>query len=869
MFKVKPQYALHVFVSMLLVIALLNACSQPAGVPTLDEDGPPLFTSDDLSKAIPVKELSNTTLVGVSLNNEMVARELPYVEVDDSQLATQAVLPNVEGWLVLIRSSTTSGEFQIRRYDQATDNGITVWSSSTLKAQSVAVDGSGNRVVASIINPTTGSYDVYLFVLSTGNMFNLTNTSGKDEFDVSITKDGNTIVYGREHSSGKLRPYICEYNNNPSNPGCNLSNLSNFRDQYQPSISANGEYLAMIEDRPNNRYRVRVYKFSTGTYTEVQTRGDVLSDPSVDDTGEKVMYARKRSGGTYSIRLSDTGAGTVRSTINDSNLLEHAYITAPAEHFVYGLLSPSSNTRKARTRDLMTNDFATPQGGAWNYYQSFWMWSDTTAPMIPANVIVVDKDATGDETGDSWVNAYTSLQDALGCVNNGNSNDAHCNGRTFDDAGVDEIWVASGTYYPDEAVFMAVTNNSATEKFSLNQSGVKIFGGFDGVGSGGTGGAQESERSQRNSDPMTNGTVLSGDIDQNDPVEGHSGLNARRVVQFVTNFETLSDETLIDGFKIEKGYTESTDGAGLFCDGIVNGKFCNASFKNLYFYNNRAAGNDGGAMYLENGIPGNFSDMIFFKNSATNGGAIYMKDFDFGSNTTNPGGNMNRLGFYSNSAFAVGGAIHAVNSKGTGGLINSVFSKNGAFNAGGAIYITFTFQDTGHRWNIYNNTFHDNDVTLAGGAVYVNTTNSTITGRVASLSSNMFTNNDAQTGGEDLHTLLESASSDVFFNHNRVTGNGSGAPATDAIVDAGNGSTFIPSPPSNIFSGGAVYVDSNGADNVLGTPDDNFQLLNCYEGIDAGASNNGVTGTDFAGNPRNVAGCNGIGIDIGAYEYQP
>ncbi|MBP6680182.1 MAG: hypothetical protein KA166_03260, partial [Saprospiraceae bacterium] len=65
------------------------------------------------------------------------------------------------------------------------------------------------------------------------------------------------------------------------------------------------------------------------------------------------------------------------------------------------------------------------------------------------DIIYVKKDATGNNDGSSWSNAYTNLQDALltGCA---------CGGTT-------QIWVAAGTYYPDEGT--GQTNNSRTSSF--------------------------------------------------------------------------------------------------------------------------------------------------------------------------------------------------------------------------------------------------------------------------------------------------------------------------------------------------------------------------------------------------------------------
>ena len=62
----------------------------------------------------------------------------------------------------------------------------------------------------------------------------------------------------------------------------------------------------------------------------------------------------------------------------------------------------------------------------------------------------------GQQNGTSWADAFLDLQAALAAAGNG-----------------DEIWVATGTYYPTNA-----TDRSLS--FELKR-GVKIFGGFDGT----------------------------------------------------------------------------------------------------------------------------------------------------------------------------------------------------------------------------------------------------------------------------------------------------------------------------------------------------------------------------------------------------
>ena len=98
----------------------------------------------------------------------------------------------------------------------------------------------------------------------------------------------------------------------------------------------------------------------------------------------------------------------------------------------------------------------------------------------------------------------------------------------------DQIWVAEGTYYPDEG--SGRTNNDRSSTFAI-PSGVKVYGGYP---SGG-GDRQWAQYP----------TTLSGDIDQNDDT-GNSDGNAYNVVTFTD----ASDQTVLDGFTITAGETD-------------------------------------------------------------------------------------------------------------------------------------------------------------------------------------------------------------------------------------------------------------------------------------------------------------------------
>ncbi|NIW46391.1 MAG: hypothetical protein GWN14_16395, partial [candidate division Zixibacteria bacterium] len=188
----------------------------------------------------------------------------------------------------------------------------------------------------------------------------------------------------------------------------------------------------------------------------------------------------------------------------------------------------------------------------------------------------VDVDASaGNGDGTSWGDAFTDLKDAL--------NDA-------DDG--DEIWVAEGTYKPDDV------NDDRSISFELT-AGVGVYGGFVGT---------EEGRHQRNWAVYT--TILSGDIgttyDMND--------NSYHVVKGASN-------AILDGFWITRGNADgsSPDNSG---GGMYNSQA--STVMNCFFSDNLAAVSGGG---IYNTAGASIINCVFSDNSANYGGGI----FNFGS----------------------------------------------------------------------------------------------------------------------------------------------------------------------------------------------------------------------------------------------
>lgn len=133
--------------------------------------------------------------------------------------------------------------------------------------------------------------------------------------------------------------------------------------------------------------------------------------------------------------------------------------------------------------------------------------------------IHVDPVATGNRSGTSWADAFTSLQEALSAAKTG-----------------DEVWVKQGTYFPERTQGGSTTNPFFFFGSNSTQA-VSVYGGFRG---------DETARHQRNW--KANPTILSGDIRFRPGVTTLCSL-----------IVALSQRSEIDGFIIEDSRNFAVD----------------------------------------------------------------------------------------------------------------------------------------------------------------------------------------------------------------------------------------------------------------------------------------------------------------------
>jgi uncharacterized repeat protein (TIGR02543 family) len=497
-----------------------------------------------------------------------------------------------------------------------------------------------------------------------------------------------------------------------------------------------------------------------------------------------------------------------------------------------------------------------------------------------AKVIYVDDDASAGGDGSSWSSAHKYLQDAI----------------AVSEAG-DEVWVAEGTYKPDQG--NGITTGDRTASFTLD--GISLYGGF--VGS-------ETTNNPAGSNEKT---ILSGEIDSN------STLWSLNVVI------TIGSSVSLNGVTVTKG---NANGAEYYAHGGgVRGK---GTFTNCTFTNNSASGSGGGVQIPfegslsiggNNGYPqfpstftnckftnnsageggggisgsGTFTNCTFTNNSAGSGGGVTTFDktstftnCTFTNNSASGGGGgisgsgtFTNCSFTNNSASSGGGVSGYYSSKFT----NCTFTNNSASNGGGVTH----FQ---HEMIFTNCTFTNNSATQYGGGVFVslgifsnssstfnncilwkNSTNG-VEGHGYLFSTTAFGGRSYSTSIEPVRTTEQEAIASQY----------PGDPnAQEAIYSYKYYKNIFQgwTENENAFSADPLFVnidDPIGPDGIWFTADDGLRLRSGSPAIDAG--NNADLPADSAdldndGNntepiPSDIAGyrrIQGSAVDLGAYEY--
>lgn len=413
-----------------------------------------------------------------------------------------------------------------------------------------------------------------------------------------------------------------------------------------------------------------------------------------------------------------------------------------------------------------------------------------------ANTIYVDVNATGTNDGTSWVNAFNDLQNAIGISVFG-----------------DEIWVATGTYYPSN-------DNTRGDDFSI-KNGTKVYGGFNGTET------LLTERSVKD-----NPTILSGEIGG-----GVVSDNSYNIIVF----NNVANQTRLDGFVIVAAYNNIDEG-GAIISMNSSPTVANCTISGNYATEGGGALNQSGSGILT------IENCIFDGNvgNTYGGGALRLY-----SSTVN----ISDCYFKSNQSNTYGGAIFIYNS--TVNIDKSVFAGNVCETSGSAIRVS----DVGTLH--LSNSLVVGNFTSQASAIYASTASNSSPHTI--INCTIAHNMQANTGGSSypcavaLNNEATITNSIIYGNNNSIQVFGNGVNFSYNITEnATNSATG-----NNILYVAPLFINPGNVNNApFDTTGLNYQLNLLSEGIDYGLNANIVGTSDLAGQTR----IQNNDVDLGAYE---
>lgn len=503
-----------------------------------------------------------------------------------------------------------------------------------------------------------------------------------------------------------------------------------------------------------------------------------------------------------------------------------------------------------------------------------------------AKTIYVDCDATGANNGSSWIDAYWCLQNALAGTRSG-----------------DEIRVANGTYKPDRKVVtersgIRITTSSDPTATFLLVNGVILRGGYAGLG----------ELNPDSRDIHLYETVLSGDLHGNDRSQFvNTSENSYRVV----TGRVTGTMTVLDGFTITAGSHH----------GMYN-QSGSPLVTNCIFRGNRAD-RLGGGMYNDSGSP-SLSNCTFEGNLAKYGGAIWssqgapiLRECTFSGNSAEHGGGMYNCRScpiltnckFSHNLAERGGGMYNEN-KSNPNLINCTFSRNHSLEmklsgGGSGIYnkesnptlTDCTFSNNKAQWGggmsndnsnpiLTNCTFCGNLAGWGGGMYNRNASSPMLTcctfsgnlanrwggGICSSKSSLWLSNCTLSINSAPLGEGIYSYDSELMLINCILWGNSASTGlqihsngASSATVNYCNVQGDYPG--INNINADPMFVDSDGADDTVGTIDDNLQL--CIGSPCINTGDNTVVPVSVTTDPTGSRRIVHRIVDMGAFEWSP
>jgi hypothetical protein len=236
--------------------------------------------------------------------------------------------------------------------------------------QSVAGSSDGNSVFFSAREATDGSSDFDIFKLDVANRnaFILTNNT-TDDLDVSVSANAAEIAFQGEVSGKKVVYYYLF-----ADTGLSIKALSTPSQQWQPSISSNGHFIALVRQLASGK---RVMLFDTGleSYFPIVSSTSFIAHPSVTDSGE--MIAWLEGAGAQVVKIKNRSTGITSVVLDSPSEIEHPHLTRHGDFLAYGVVDtygPGTDDLNLFMKNLLDGTVVagTKQSGSHDISAMYW-----------------------------------------------------------------------------------------------------------------------------------------------------------------------------------------------------------------------------------------------------------------------------------------------------------------------------------------------------------------------------------------------------------------------------------------------------------------------------------------------------------------
>ncbi|WP_157474226.1 hypothetical protein [Leucothrix mucor] len=368
-------------------LMLLTVCSILVGC--VGQEGEPLS-----SKELPV---SQSTLTEDSLLNASksiaATQELSEVVVNDDLPEDEAVASVhslASAPLVGLKSSvgaydvggyacnvvSTPGEaytWSIKLYnlnDSLQTERVIFGVNNNRNIQSVACTPDGSHALFSIREFARGDYEVYSIDLLTNEVTQLTDND-TDDVDVSMSVDGLVMAWQERLADGRQGITMRTYNADKT--AFTQKGIASAVPFVQPSLSPNGEWLALVQLRPSRFLALR-YDVKNGGFSEIRAiaRRKKLYHPSISDDGNIFSWVENAKQNRFFIK--DISGDVLTEYFNHEAGTEHPFLSFDGQWISYSINSDAgAKTYLTNISTGETSTIGTELASPGRYLATSWM----------------------------------------------------------------------------------------------------------------------------------------------------------------------------------------------------------------------------------------------------------------------------------------------------------------------------------------------------------------------------------------------------------------------------------------------------------------------------------------------------------------